>query len=142
MKHLLQRWLILVAILHIVAGLATPFIAYSSLLDAYTAQLQSTFWGEGVMPAAAVAYQQWMVALFGPTVAAWGVLMLFLVREGIRTNQAWPWSALLLSLLAWAPADIGISLLHGFWPHVYLDLLVIAILGVPALLLRTTGRKE
>jgi hypothetical protein len=136
MKVALQRWLLWVAALHVIGGLATPFIAYSSLFDGYTAQLQTTFWTGVIMPVEALAYQRWMVALFGPTVAAWGVLMWFLVKEGIRSNKAWPWNAILGSLLAWAPADIGISLLHDFWPHVYLDIVVLLALGVPALVLR------
>lgn len=138
MRNFCQNWLFVVAIAHVIAGLAVPLFAYSDLFDLYGAQIAAAFWSSAPVPAAAEAYQRWMVALFGPTVAAWGVLMAFLVKAGQRSGAAWPWNALLLSILAWAPADIAISLLHDFWPHVVIDCLMLLLIGVPALLLRVT----
>jgi hypothetical protein len=61
--------------------------------------------------------------------------MIFLVRAGMRTQQRWPWHALLLAILVWAPADIVISLMHDFWPHVAIDAVAIASIALPALML-------
>lgn len=136
MKRILERWLLVVAAGHVVGGLALPLIAYTSGFDFYLAQLSATFWGGAAAPAEAEAFQRWIVALFGPTVAAWGVLMIFLIRAGARTQERWPWNALLLSVLVWAPADIGISLMHDFWIHVVVDGLAVISIVVPVLLLR------
>jgi hypothetical protein len=136
MKRKLESWLTFVAIAHVVLGLAVPFIAYSGAFDAYAAQVAAAFWGGGAVPPEAQAYQRWMVALFGPTVASWGVLMFFVVREGARTQAQWPWNALLIAILVWAPADIVISLMHEFWPHVVIDAIAIVGIALPALLLR------
>ena len=84
----------------------------------------------------AAAFISWIVALFGPTVSAWGVLMFYLVCAGERRSELWPWTALMLSVLAWAPLDIGISLLVPFWPHVYLDVFMVGVIVMPAWLLR------
>jgi len=135
-KRLLENWLLGVAAAHVILGLAVPFIAYSGAFDFYAAQLATTFWNGAAVPPEAQAFQRWIVALFGPTIAAWGVLMVVLIRAGARSGERWPWDALLLSLLAWAPADIAISLLHDFWPHVVLDVVAAASIAVPALLLR------
>jgi hypothetical protein len=137
MKRLLENWLLGVAAGHVVLGLLMPFIAYSSVFDFYAAQLAVTFWDGGPVPPQAESFQRWIVALFGPTVAAWGVLMVFLIRHGARTQEKWPWDALLVSVVVWAPADIAISLVHDFWPHVVIDVIAIVIIVVPVLILRT-----
>lgn len=132
----LETWLFVVALAHILIGLSLPFIAFSSGFDFYAEKIRETFWSDALIPPEADAFQRWIVALFGPTIASWGVLMAYLVRAGMHTNESWPWNALLLSLLLWAPADIAISLMYDFWLHVIVDLFAVFIIAVPALALR------
>ncbi|WP_051304476.1 hypothetical protein [Chitinilyticum litopenaei] len=132
----LEKWLLMVALGHIAVGVALPFVAFSSGFDFYAEKLRMSFWSGALIPPEAEAFQRWIVALFGPTVASWGVLMTCLVRAGMRQADPWPWNALLLSLLAWAPADIAISLMRDFWLHVIVDLLVVVAIAIPALVLR------
>jgi hypothetical protein len=141
MKKTFGYWLLFVAALHVIGGLLVPFIAYSDAFASYAAQLGATFWNGGQVPVEAERFQRWIVALFGPTVASVGVLMFFLVRAGMRTRERWPWDALLLAMLAWGPADIAISLMHGFWPHVVIDVVAIVSIVVPALYLRLQASK-
>jgi hypothetical protein len=135
-RKLLENWLFLVAAAHVAGGLAVPFIAYSGAFDFYLGQLAAAFWGGAAMPQEAQDFARWIIALFGPTVAGWGVLMIYLVRAGAKTRENWPWNALLLSLLVWAPADIVISLFYDFWPHVVIDACAIASIAVPVLIIR------
>jgi hypothetical protein len=135
-KTNLAIWLLIVALGHVVVGAALPFVAFSSGFDFYAEKIRASFWGGAVPPPEAEAFQRWIVALFGPTVASWGILMAYVVRAGMRTNEPWPWNALLISLLIWAPADIAISLMHDFWLHVAIDLLVVLVIAVPAVMLR------
>ena len=136
-KRRLETWLFIVALGHIVFGVALPFLAFSSGFDFYSEKIRASFWSGALIPPEAEAFQRWIVALFGPTVASWGVLMACLVRAGMRTNDPWPWNALLLSLLVWAPADIAISLMRDFWLHVVIDLFVVIVIAVPAIIART-----
>jgi hypothetical protein len=135
-KRNLETWLFIVALGHIVAGAALPLVAFSRGFDLYAERIRESFWGGALVPPEAEAFQRWIVALFGPTVASYGVLMAYLVRAGMRTNDPWPWNAVLLSLLAWAPADIAISLMRDFWLHVVIDLFAVLIIAVPALMIR------
>lgn len=141
-KRNLENWLLFVALAHVVVGLTVPFIAYSSAFDPYLMQLAAAFWGGASVPAEAEDFARWIVALFGPTVAAWGVLMVYLVRAGARGREAWPWNALMLSVFAWAPADVAISLLHDFWPHLVIDAVASASIVVPAWYLRRAVAQE
>jgi hypothetical protein len=132
----LKKWLLLVAIGHVAFGVALPFVAFSGNFDFYAAKIRYSFWNGTPVPAEAEAFERWIVALFGPTIASWGVLMTCLVRAGMRTDETWPWDGLLISLLALGPADIAISLMHDYWLHVIVDLSVVFIIAVPALMIR------
>jgi len=136
MEARLVLWLKLVSTGHITGGLLLPFLMLTGLGESYVAQLHQVFWGGSPETMEAAAFISWIVALFGPTVSAWGVLMFYLVCAGERRSELWPWTALMLSVLAWAPLDIGISLLVPFWPHVYLDVFMVGVIVMPAWLLR------
>jgi hypothetical protein len=136
----LELWLSIIALGHMMAGIALPFIAFSSIFDIYAAAIRESFFGGAPIPPETEAFQRWIVALFGPTVASWGVLMAYVVRAGTRTNDPSYWHALLLSVLAWAPADIAISLIHDFWIHVIVDLVAIIIIAIPVFIILVKKR--
>lgn len=62
--------------------------------------------------------------------------MAYLVRASMRTNDPWPWNALLLSLVVWAPADIAISVMRDFWLHVGIDMFAVMVIAAPAFIVR------
>ncbi|HKB59402.1 MAG TPA: hypothetical protein VKC56_05070 [Gallionellaceae bacterium] len=130
------KWLLLLAWAHILAGLAIPLIAYSAGFGYYSGLLQQTFWPHAAVPAQTVEFQRWIVALFGPTLASVGVVMVYLVRAGIRTGETWPWTAILLALAVWAPGDIGISMMKHFRLHLWLDIAALLAIVPAALILR------
>ena len=126
----LDRWLSFVAILHVIGGLALPFLLLrSAALD-------------GLLPAesadARLAY-----ALFGPTVASWGLLMLFLVQYGLRNGQIWAANALIAGILIWVPLDTALCYVHGWHGAVALNAAASAAILIPALWRRVQlGRRS
>lgn len=129
-RRTLVRWMMGVALAHLAAGMLLPLLAASRLLDAYHHGVLAAFWA-GDAPAPALALQQWWFALFGPTVQSLAILMACLVRLGDRGREPMAWAGLIVSVLLWAPQDIGISLLHGAWPHVWLDLFALLCMLPP-----------
>lgn len=116
----LDRWLSVIAMLHVIGGLALPFLLLrSAALD-------------GLLPAesadARLAY-----ALFGPTVASWGLLMLFLVHYGLRNGQIWAANALIAGILIWVPLDTALCYVHGWNGAVALNAAASAAILIPAL---------
>lgn len=110
------------ALAHVAGGLALPFLALGTdLFDPLGAQV-----GMGKLG----------LAFFGPTVAAFGALLAFLVRHGIARRQRWACDALIAAVLAWLPVDLILCLAHGVWIGVALDLLMTALLLAPAVMLR------
>jgi hypothetical protein len=116
----LDRWLAAMAMLHVIGGLALPFVLlYTPLLD-------------GLMPVASSAARL-AYALFGPTVASWGLLMLYLVRHGIARNQAWAANALIGGILVWVPLDTALCHVHGWQGAVVLNATAATAILVPAI---------
>ncbi len=135
-KPIMEKWLLLIAYGHIAAGIAIPVVAYSSVFDYYSGLLQAAFWPAQPVPMAAIEFQRWFAALFGPTIASVGVAMVYLVKAGIKSAEVWPWNAILASLALWAPGDISISLMKDFWPHVQIDVALLLSIVPPVILLR------
>ncbi len=135
-SRILQRWLMLLALGHVAAGIAIPFAAYTPAFDHYSGLLHEAFWPAQLVPQATVEFQRWIIALFGPTIASIGVVMAYLVRAGSRTGEPGPWNAMLISLAVWAPGDIGLSLMRNFWLHVQIDVAVLLAIVPPVLVLR------
>lgn len=142
-KRMMERWLLLLAYGHILAGVAIPFAAYSGGFHYYSGLLQQAFWPGQDVPAATLDFQRWIIALFGPTIASVGVVMVYLAKAGIRTAEPWPWNAMLIALAVWAPSDIGISLMKHFWLHVQVDVAVLLAIVPPTVMLRAlaTGKQ-
>ncbi|HUP91650.1 MAG TPA: hypothetical protein VM074_05330 [Solimonas sp.] len=110
------------ALAHIAGGLVLPFVALATpLLD-------------GV--AAAAGLGKLGLALFGPTVASWGVLLAFLTHYGLRRRSRWACDALIAAVLVWMPLDFFLCLSQRLWAGVVVDALVLPLLLAPPLLLR------
>ena len=140
-NNILGRWLLLVALGHVAVGLLIPVWAYSPLFDFYSNLLKDTFWLSQELPQETKEFQRWILALFGPTIASVGVLMFYLVKAGIKHREPGPWNALLIVTVIWASGDIGISLMHDFWPHVLVDAMAMLVIVPPTLILRARAIK-
>jgi hypothetical protein len=141
-ENLLEKWLLLLAYGHIAAGIAIPVVAYSSVFDYYSCLLQAAFWPAQPVPMATIEFQRWFAALFGPTIASVGVVMVYLVKAGIKSAEIWPWNAILVALAVWAPGDIYISLMRNFWLHVQIDVVTLLTIVPPVLLLRANAVRK
>jgi len=141
-NNILGRWLLLVALGHIVAGFTIPILAYSTAFDFYSDLLKDAFWLSQEVPQETKEFQRWILALFGPTIASVGVLMFYLVKAGVKHCEPEPWNALLIVTAIWAPGDIGISLMYNFWPHVLIDVVAMLVIVPPTLILRARAIKH
>lgn len=120
------RWLEALALLHVVGGLALPFVVlYGNALDVWLPA-----------PGDAPASARFWVAAFGPTLASWGLLAWFLVRRGLREGRRWACDALIYAVLTWLPLDLALCLNFGFTPGLVADLVAALAMLPPLLWLR------
>ncbi|KPJ93451.1 MAG: hypothetical protein AMJ53_07195 [Gammaproteobacteria bacterium SG8_11] len=129
----LKRFLQTIAVLHIIAGLCFPWIVESPLFDHYREHLHLAF---NVQNFNAQQQALFLMALFGPTIASWGVLFLFAINFGFARPSPQAWIFLLLACLAWAPYDSILSLQHGVYLNAIINAVVFVIIILPLVMVK------
>ncbi|WP_419688374.1 thiol-disulfide oxidoreductase DCC family protein [Burkholderia theae] len=119
-RRIVVSWMYGAAIVHLFVGVAVPWIAGASFVDAYHRAVELHFWA-GAAPEPARAQQIWWMSLIGATVQCASVWMLALVHLGNRLRMREVWGWLLAGLLIWAPQDLLFSFQARVWGHVAID---------------------
>jgi hypothetical protein len=131
---MLIYWMYAISLGHILVGLILAFCIHLPLFEDYHRMIESGFW-PSTAPASARAQQVWWISLFGATIQNVGIWMAALIRLGELHRSRFAWLSLLLGIFIWAPQDIGISYAKGALIHIWVDLLALAIMIPPLLIL-------
>jgi hypothetical protein len=131
-----------IALIHVLVGVVLPLYAYSDFFYAYSNLIRDAFWQTQMQPTAAIDFERWIIALFGPTVASWGVLLFTLTCYSKKIPSLKPWLGILAATAIWGALDIGISMSKGFYMHLVIDLLAIAAIVVPTAYLFRLDKNE
>jgi len=119
-----ERILLLIALAHVATGVA---LAMLSLAPSLHAGVAAYVFGAGK----ATEEVKFLVSVFGPTVASWGVLLYALVRAYFRHPESGTWWALVLSVLVWAPLDSALCIHYGlYFPVVLNAVIALLVLGL------------
>ena len=119
-----ERILLALAAAHVVAGVSLALLPFAPSIhgNLVTAIFPGGDTSREVM---------FLVSVFGPTVASWGVLFFALVRSFFRNPTIGSWRALVLSVLVWAPVDSALCIHYGLYSAVALNAVVaVAFLGL------------
>ena len=103
---LAERLLLFIALAHVIAGLALTLLPL-------TPDLQQTLASAIFSAGKTSDTVMFLISVFGPTVASWGVLFFALIRAYFRHPTRDSWRALVLSILIWAPLDSALSIHYG-----------------------------
>lgn len=131
-QNALRIWLYAVAAGHVLIGLSMVVIP-AAWFDPYLSQLLT---GLNLDAQEARSASLFWARLFGPTVAAWGILFTLAIRLHQRHGESWIKSAIVLSLLAWVVPDSLISWQAGAHLHLPLNLIALAFVLIPLWWLR------
>jgi len=135
--HAIKRWLQATALLHILIGLSLPFIVESPLFSVYRDHLHQAFMMEAATYGENTHHQTaFLVGLFGPTIASWGVLFLYVVNSAFARPTPQAWWFMLVACLVWAPYDSVLSLLNGVYLNAIINAVVFPIIVVPLLMVK------
>ena len=117
----IERLLLTVALAHVIAGMALAALPFAPSIHL---KLAVAVFG------AAKASEEvlFLVSVFGPTVASWGILFFALVRAYFRHPSGATWWALLWSVAVWAPLDSALCLYYGLVFPVALNAAVAALI--------------
>ena len=132
-KNFIKRFLQIIALLHIVVGLCFPWIVESSLFDYYKQHIDQVF---NIDQDNARQQASFLIAIFGPTIASWGVLFLFVIYSSFSSPTPQAWWALLLACMVWAPYDSFFSLLNGVYFNAIINAIAFVMMVTPLLIVR------
>lgn len=112
-------------------GVMMALFNRSGLFAAFNAGVDPAFWGSGHPDPIATAFQGWVYGAWGATVAGLGWLGFLLIRGPFRRRETWARNALATTLGIWFLLDTGVSLAHGVWLNVAVNLFVMSAFGIP-----------
>jgi hypothetical protein len=129
----LQRLLQTIAILHVMVGLCFPWIVDSPPFDHYKQHLHLAFNTSEELSGQQASF---LMAIFGPTIASWGVLFLYAVTSGFSRPSPQSWWFMFTACLTWAPYDSIFSLQHGVYLNAIINAVAFVMMMTPLLLVR------
>jgi hypothetical protein len=132
-KNYIKRFLKAIAMFHIIVGLCFPWIVESPLFSQYREHLHLVF---NIHQDNAKQQASFLMALFGPTIASWGVLFLFAINSGFARPSPQAWWFMLLACIVWAPYDSILSLHHGIYLNAIINAVAFVMIVVPLLMVK------
>ncbi|ACV25993.1 hypothetical protein [Kangiella koreensis] len=125
---LAKRWLQILAMIHIVGGLLLPLMIYTPLATPYFDHLQTVF------PDSNPESLRFLIGVFGPTVASWGLLFFYAIGKAFESQTRKDWWLLVSAALVWAVLDTAFSIANNVFAHLYLNGGVLILFLLPLFL--------
>ena len=116
-----ERLLLAIALAHVAVGLG---LAALPLVPPVHSGLAAMIFGAG----RATEEVRFLLSVFGPTIASWGILFYALVRAFFRNPSKASWWALVLSIVIWAPLDSALCAYYGLYAAIVLNAVVAVVL--------------
>ena len=132
-SNTLKRFLQTIAVFHIIVGACFPWIVESHLFDLYHEHLNLVF---NIYQDNAKQQASFLMALFGPTIASWGVLFLYSINSGFARPSPQVWWFMLLACIVWAPYDSILSLQYGIYLNAIINAVAFVMIVSPVLMVR------
>jgi hypothetical protein len=82
-----QKWLAAVSLIVAIFGTALAWLGSTALFDAFSDQVNHAFWSNTGISAEARALEQWLFGVLGPTMAGWGIFLLYIVRHPFKGGK-------------------------------------------------------
>ncbi|MEE9345437.1 MAG: hypothetical protein V3U88_07500 [Methylococcales bacterium] len=128
-----KRFLQLIAILHIIGGLLLPWLVQTPLADDYVLSIMQNF---QVNESDSDQLVRFLVGILGPTIASWGVLLLYVVNSFFHQPTMTTWWTIIIAGLIWAPYDSWLSIQHGIYLNAIFNGIVFFCIVVVMLMVR------
>ena len=123
----------LIAIAHIVGGILLPFLVNTQLFSTYNALVNQALGFETTGKNSDINF---LIGLFGPTIASWGVLFLYVVTAAFKNLDKRGWWAIFASCILWAPYDSMLSIQRGIYINALINLISALMILIPLFMAR------
>jgi hypothetical protein len=129
----LRMFLQLIAIAHIIGGILLPLLVNTRLFSTYNALVNQAL---GFETAGENDEINFLIGLFGPTIASWGVLFLYVVTTAFKNLDKRGWWAIFASCILWAPYDSMLSIQRGIYINALINLISALTILIPLFMAR------
>lgn len=133
---LAKRSLQCIAIAHIVLGCVLPLLGSSVVMQRW---LPSAMLPNTIIPDVLREPITFLITLFGPTVASWGLLFLIAINLYFQTPTRQLWWSLIAALFVWYLGDSSYSLWHGASTAFILNSVVMLAIFIPLFIARPSA---
>ncbi|AOE50578.1 hypothetical protein [Kangiella sediminilitoris] len=120
-----EKWLKGIAITHIIGGMLLPIMVFTPIAAPYFNQLLEAF------PQGDLTSMKFLIGVFGPTVASWGLLFYYGVGKAFQSKTPKDWWFLVFAILAWVLLDTVYSLFFNVISHLYINGAIALLLITP-----------
>ena len=131
-----RRWLEFVALMHVILGILIFFMVPSNLITAYIDSLLTSFNVIECTNETCRELVYFLVRLFGPTIASWGILMWYLVRRALLKKDTTASNMLIAAVLIWFVLDTTLSMVSGILIHGVVNMVAFLSIVVPLMVSR------
>ncbi len=115
---------------------------HTNMFEIMNMFIQSTFYADTSITSSAASLQQWMIGVFGATMAGWGIMMLYLIKHSLQNKELWAWNAMLISLIVWFSIDMVVSIHFKVFFNVLVNAIFFLQFFAPLLVLRKSMIKS
>ena len=140
MRKILYPWLVIIALLHVILGLAVIYLAKSDIINPYLSELSLAF--DLTIDSQSETLIRTILQLFGPTIASWGILFFIGLNQYRNNGQPITKLLLIIALLTWFLLDTTISAYFNIYSHVYLNTVAFVVIVIPLIFLRPNRPKS
>ena len=123
-----KRWLQLIAIAHIIGGLMLPVVVQLDIAQPYFRLMANEF---ALSSQQDLLFLQFLVGIFGPTIASWGVLFWAVVTQSFALPTKGAWWIKIAASVVWAVYDSIYSNFYGLWINAVINGVVFISIVVP-----------
>jgi hypothetical protein len=116
------------AIAHIIGGLMLPVVVQLEIAQPYFRVMADVF---ALNSTQDLLFLQFLVGIFGPTVASWGVLFWAVVTQSFAIPTKGAWWLMILASVVWAVYDSIYSSFYGLWINALINGMVFVCIVVP-----------
>jgi hypothetical protein len=135
-------WLKISAIITTLLGVLMALFNHTNMFEIMNMFIQSTFYADTSITSSAVSLQQWMIGVFGATMAGWGIMMLYLIKHSLQNKELWAWNAMLISLIVWFSIDMVVSIHFKAFFNVLVNAIFFLQFLAPLMVLRKSMIKS
>lgn len=123
-----NKWLLIVGYLIVIVG---AIFSLSGLVGAHVPFIVDSFFYMGEVPADVVPFMDFMVAILGSAMIAFGLVVVNLAHHSFTKKEPWAWKALLTSFTAWFVIDTLFATYYSVYTLVLMNLVFYAAMVAP-----------